>query len=891
MAIKRGSEWHRWDLHIHTPGTKLNDQYRDSEGNPISKSKNEKIWKEYCSALNESGNKCFGITDYFSIENYLYLKENRDRIGLNKDIEIFPNIELRVTGLVPKGKSRSPHKHVNLHVIFSNDSSKVKVKDLKSFLRNIIIKNDENRSINYFDDFNELFKDGCFSYLPDYSEVEKSLADTFGEKYKEIALILMPNGNDGLSNEKGTNQNANLKFMKNSVDIIQTASLKDRNFFLNKDCHEKYGRRFPCISGSDAHDFDSIKNYPLDKSTWIKAEPSFEGLKSILYEPEYRVKIQETDPATKLSSKVISYINLPQKNFSNKTVYFNDDLNVIIGGRSSGKSLLLSLLGKKAYAIENVKGHDSKYDSMISELVEDTRLYNKQDEEIKGEMIIEFFHQDKLQEIARNGDDRKRFIEETLGTSESVFNTLRNIDIKKTSLKGLIHKIIQKKESLEVLKIQNINLQDKEILKKNIIDIEENIGKVSLTFSEEEKKEIKENNIRIEEHDNKITTLREKLNTIKDLLDKDIIEVNKDLIKDSIELLEDDFQTLIVEINSLNEKYRNQLKALETKLLKDKAALIEKIENINSQHLMSTYLKSVDSRPELERMTLSLKQEKKKLTDRVNYDNEVKKHMEEIVSLSVEICNEISWEKFEFEEKILRKDNLAINHNVSINHKILAEVFSRHLKIGQKVYKNIAVGSFEEIIGYEDNNFKLDHGSFIETLKNILLYENNDVFKSEKNLSSFLSELSDLNYIISDYNILYEDLDFEKMSEGKKALVLLLIKLELGQEDCPILIDQPEDDLDNRSIIEDVIGYFKEEKLKRQVFIVTHNANIVIACDSENVIIANEHDAKNPNPDTIKYYYSNGGLEETKIRSKVCEILEGGEDAFKARESRYIFTQ
>ncbi len=127
------------------------------------------------------------------------------------------------------------------------------------------------------------------------------------------------------------------------------------------------------------------------------------------------------------------------------------------------------------------------------------------------------------------------------------------------------------------------------------------------------------------------------------------------------------------------------------------------------------------------------------------------------------------------------------------------------------------------------------------------------------------------------------------MAEGKRAFVLLVLKLERGEENCPLLIDQPEDDLDNRAIVKELVTYLKKQNKKRQVFIVTHNANIVVASDSENVIIANEHDSENSNPNSTKYYYRNGSLENKQIRKSVCEILEGGKDAFKQRESRYNF--
>ena len=89
--------------------------------------------------------------------------------------------------------------------------------------------------------------------------------------------------------------------------------------------------------------------------------------------------------------------------------------------------------------------------------------------------------------------------------------------------------------------------------------------------------------------------------------------------------------------------------------------------------------------------------------------------------------------------------------------------------------------------------------------------------------------------------------------------------------------------------MKELVEYLKTQKKKRQVFVVTHNANILVASDSENVIVANEHDEDNPNPNAIKYYYKNGSLENDEIRAAVCEILEGGPIAFEQRSNRYRF--
>src|SRR5699024_9879698 len=138
----------------------------------------------------------------------------------------------------------------------------------------------------------------------------------------------------------------------------------------------------------------------------------------------------------------------------------------------------------------------------------------------------------------------------------------------------------------------------------------------------------------------------------------------------------------------------------------------------------------------------------------------------------------------------------------------------------------VAHGGFKEIINFEEEGTtELTSNDFVNTLKEIMLLNETDIFKAQRSLDTLLNKISNFDYVQDDYKITYEDIDFEVMSEGKKALVLLLIKLEVGKEDCPILIDQPEDNLDNRSIVEDIVSYFKEEKLERQLFIVTHNAD------------------------------------------------------------------
>lgn len=144
----------------------------------------------------------------------------------------------------------------------------------------------------------------------------------------------------------------------------------------------------------------------------------------------------------------------------------------------------------------------------------------------------------------------------------------------------------------------------------------------------------------------------------------------------------------------------------------------------------------------------------------------------------------------------------------------------------------------------------------------------------------------------------------EEMSPGKKALVLLRLLINLADSKSPILIDQPEDDLDNRSITDDLIKFIKQKKVDRQIIVVTHNANVVLGGDAEEVIVANR-DGINSKNETYRFEYRSGPIEETTaiyekngtlrpgilnevgISQHICSILEGGEAAFNLRKSKY----
>jgi hypothetical protein len=135
------------------------------------------------------------------------------------------------------------------------------------------------------------------------------------------------------------------------------------------------------------------------------------------------------------------------------------------------------------------------------------------------------------------------------------------------------------------------------------------------------------------------------------------------------------------------------------------------------------------------------------------------------------------------------------------------------------------------------------------------------------------------------YGIQYDGVDIEQLSPGTRGIVLLLLYLSIDQsDDRPLIIDQPEENLDPKSVFDELVKQFRDARGRRQVIIVTHNANLVVNTDADQVIVASA--GPHRSDDLPEITYQGGGLEDPEIRQKVCEILEGGQQAFIERARR-----
>jgi len=169
-----------------------------------------------------------------------------------------------------------------------------------------------------------------------------------------------------------------------------------------------------------------------------------------------------------------------------------------------------------------------------------------------------------------------------------------------------------------------------------------------------------------------------------------------------------------------------------------------------------------------------------------------------------------------------------------------------------------------------------------------------DYLRSDTTYQELIEWLYEVDHIRLNYGLKYNSVDLEKLSPGTKGIVLLILYLGLDTVDTrPLIVDQPDENLDNESIYKLLTRYFKDAKTRRQIVLITHNPNLVINADSEQVIVANCERREDGLP---HIRYVSGSLENTAsdgsgIRQQACRILEGGSDAFRKRELRYSLPQ
>lgn len=235
----RGSEWRKWDLHLHSPGTKKNDGYKGSATD---------IWDEYCERIEDSDVQVFGLTDYFSADGYLNTIKEFGRRYAGSTKTFFANIELCTSDVVNKQRDE-----VNLHVVFNPS---VSTKKLKEFLSNLQTNKTDSKGRNVT--AAELKSEADFECATTTREfIRDALERTFGSKAEltDHLLIFTAINNDGIRAERGA---------KRKAAISDELDKFSNGFFGNSNNTPYYldPKRLDCfVSG-----FDRGTRFPADEA-------------------------------------------------------------------------------------------------------------------------------------------------------------------------------------------------------------------------------------------------------------------------------------------------------------------------------------------------------------------------------------------------------------------------------------------------------------------------------------------------------------------------------------------------------------------------------------------------------------------------------------------------
>lgn len=698
---------------------------------------------------------------------------------------------------------------------------------------------------------------------------------------------------------------AEKKTIINQADIVFTAAENIEKFNNAKIKLQEQNVNSLLLDCSDAHSFAnaSTKDCLGNCKTWIKADPTFEGFKQILFEPEDRVCICDSKPEYKYDYDVIDRVELNSANTWHQTIYLNQNLNSIIGGRSTGKSTLLASLAASFNCADDVDNKD-----YINQLRDSVHVYWRDGQE-NGDKYIEYFPQNKISKVAEPQETDKLLMDILLGKED-----VKVEYDKHKSLLASRFSTIQANVALYFEK-RRLYIEKKQYIK----GIGDDKG-IKIEIAKLEKLR--------NEYQSKLTDKSEVLNIyIKDAEEIRKKQMTKSLLLKESEMLKQHLSDCFVVINnSINisdltlehsselsqiiksaiEKANTEVQGIITQILAKNAQSILKIDG----QIAEIQLKDVYKEGK------QIFEANKSLTDIIKQLDELNKKLA-LITRETETSQKLHEEFKEIGNNLLSMhisyldamNDIAFKMRLQYEDVLLTSAIVLKPTLNQTLSECISLRSaaMNDLIDNVVKGFnKRTKADIEECLRNILnkALRNEIPFKAGYDAQSFMSRFLSENWFGLSLNVEYDGDNLKDMSPGKRSFVVLKLLLDFSDKRSPILIDQPEDNLDNRAIYTDLVKYIRKKKKERQIILVTHNPNIVVGADSEEVIIANQNGKNSPNDNGIKFQYLCGSLENSKdrindetmpildrcgVREHVCDILEGGKNAFMDREHKYGF--
>jgi ABC-type lipoprotein export system ATPase subunit len=1020
----KGSEWRQWDLHIHTPAS-FHWNGQKFEGDPLAPS-NYALVDEMIHALNNAKPEVFALMDYWTFDGWFALKnrlKQPDSPTLNKTV--FPGIELR---LVAPMKGR-----LNAHVIFSDE---IKDQDLHDFKSNLKIEFPGQDPKNLSDDALRQFARTVADDKLKYHSLDKSkvndyevyalkagaiMAELNCNSYKDAiqkvpndqAIGFMPfDTNDGLTDIDRNEHYAYTLGLFKTSPIFETRKQESWEAFagVKTDANKKWIDSFQstlkniprlAVSGSDAHQFVGVSgdndkrgygDYPSGKITWIKANPTFSGLKQAIKEPAKRscigakpskLELYETNKSQFIETIKISKNTEAKPDTGNwldaTSITLNSDLVAIIGNKGSGKSALAditALLGnsKQSHHFSFLKkerfrgrnGEPAKYFDAELLWADSTNISKNLalNPDVESVELVKYIPQGHFEELCNahvsgksNAFEKElravifSHADESIRLGALDFDQL--IDIQENSVRdklahvranlSKLNKEITENEAQLEPKIRSSILQ-RITHKQHVIDEMNNIKPVEIIKPTEELSveqkaftthlsELADNikaAVDIQTANNDlITSFSLKLKACKDLrehlglLKRNFIEFESNAGTDAkiIGLSLNNLAQLTVSYDKLEEventstEQKIKLQEEQSKLddqivtLKDKQSKLSTqldapqqiyqkyLEDIIAWEAKVTNAKGNKDEPD---SLLGLKARLEQL-DKIPATKE--EQLEKRGKLTLEIFNVLD-EQRSSRELLFNPVQQLIQNNSLIRDEyklqFRSEITCTSEYFSSKLFELIKQSSGEfrgeeesfnlivSLMDKNDINTKEGVEGFTSDLLLKLHGTSNDtasiksIMRKNKEPHEVYDLIYSLGFLTPRYTLLFQDAHIEQLSPGQRGALLLIFYLLVDKGSMPIILDQPEENLDNETIVSLLVPVLCDAKKNRQIIMVTHNPNLAVVCDAEQIIHC---DFNRKNDSSITY--TTGAIESRVINQKVVNVLEGTMPAFNNREQKY----
>ncbi|PHS63693.1 MAG: phosphotransferase [Thalassobium sp.] len=983
--IKRGSEWRRWEPHIHAPGTILNNQFKGADP-----------WDDYLSTLEDLTPKieAIAVTDYYVTDTYEEFLKHKESGRLPSVSLVFPNIELRLDVAAKKG-------FVNAHLLVSPEDpdhllelqrilQRLQFKafdDCFNCTRDELIRLGKRAGTGISDDLAAL-RYGATQFKVNFNQLKEVVGSSQWAK-KNILIAVAGASGDGTS---GLNQAADATLrqeIEKFAHIIFASNPAQREFWIGQkslsieELRSRYGGCKPCLHGSDSHAQESVGQPVNNRFSWIKGALTFDALRQACIDPEGRAYVGEKPPNSAMPSQVISRVQIENAGWAiTPDILLNPGLVAIIGARGSGKTALADVIAAGCDAItpagwkadENVSpsflaraqkligsasatltwgggetetraldGKDAngpksfpraRYLSQqfVEELCSAKGASDGLIEEIERVIFDSHspgdrdwaidFNELRKQRTARFQQAREREAEAIADISDRIAT-----EFEKENLVARLVKQVEQKQKL----ISGYTADQAKLVVKGT---EAQAAKHTLLSEAAQKLRIKiqgyNNQLRTfaaledEVHSMRITGAPEMLRQIQSKHENSGLDANQ--WNEFLLIYKGDVEKSLANYTTWADNEISKLNGAQPLPKDPNVALIADNADISALPLAPI-------EAEMARLEALLGADKivrdqyAALTKRIAQENSALQALEARLTDAKGAQNRRKDLQTERDNAYLRVFEAIISEQNTLAE-LYAPLMARlSLSSGTLTKLSFSVRRIADVQAWgafaEENLLDLrkegplrGRGALIEVATDALktAWEAGSAIDVKTAMTAFMRDyLKDLlshaptsqtqqttfrkwskqfanwlfgtDHISVRYEIAYDGIDIRKLSPGTRGIVLLLLYLALDDsDDRPLIIDQPEENLDPKSVFDELVPLFIAAKTKRQVIMVTHNANLVINTDADQIIIAEAGPHLSGGLPPISY--KAGGLEDTAIRKVVCDTLEGGETAFQERARR-----